>query len=279
MHLHVTHITRYRFEEPLSRVTQSHRLTPASFDGQTVQTWLIEAEGGTRGACFRDGAGDEIQTLAFKGPVSSIDVVVTGEVITTDTSGVLRGHAETANPLTYLRETPLTLPDENIRKLAEAALDAVPESDLLARAHALATAVAKAITYAPGETEAHTTGAEALKQGKGVCQDHAHVLISAARLFDLPARYVSGYLFAGEEDGPVEASHGWAEIFVAGLGWVGFDAANACCPDDRYIRLGSGLEASDAAPIRGIVGGQSCEGLEVSVMIRPAKPMQQGQQQ
>ncbi|GAB1364405.1 hypothetical protein MASR1M32_36410 [Rhodobacter sp.] len=42
---------------------------------------------------------------------------------------------------------------------------------------------------------------------------------------------------------------------VPGLGWVGFDPANRCCPDDRYIRLGSGFDARSAAPIRGIARG------------------------
>jgi hypothetical protein len=59
----------------------------------------------------------------------------------------------------------------------------------------------------------------------------------------LPARYVSGYLLA-DADGhgkAHEAAHAWAEIWIEGLGWVGFDPANRCCPDDRYIRLGSGL--------------------------------------
>lgn len=279
MRLYVSHTTRYRFETPLPRVTQSHRLTPASFDGQTVLNWQIGTVGGLRGACFRDGAGDEIQTIAYTGPVTEIDILVTGEVETTDTSGVLRGHSETVNPLTYLRDSALTQADEGIRSLAREALEPVAAENILARAHALATAVARAVEFAAGETEAQTTASEALKQGRGVCQDHAHVLISAARFSGLPARYVSGYLFTGEDEGPFEAAHGWAEIFVKGLGWIGFDAANACCPDDRYIRLGSGLEATDAAPIRGIVGGASGEALEVSVEVRPSKSLQQGQQQ
>jgi transglutaminase-like putative cysteine protease len=90
-------------------------------------------------------------------------------------------------------------------------------------------------------------------------------MIAAARTLEIPARYVSGYLFSGEGDARAEASHAWAELWIEGLGWVGFDASNDCCPDERYIRLGSGFDAIDGAPIRGISQGAGVEKLEVSV--------------
>jgi transglutaminase-like putative cysteine protease len=83
----------------------------------------------------------------------------------------------------------------------------------------------------------------------------------------MPARYVSGYLFATEDGAPHEAAHAWAEIWVEGIGWIGFDPANACCPDERYIRLGSGLDAREAAPIRGITQGAGEERLDVTVAL------------
>jgi transglutaminase-like putative cysteine protease len=130
--------------------------------------------------------------------------------------------------------------------------------------------VTDAIAYRPGVTHAHTTAAEALALGEGVCQDHAHALLALARLRGLPARYVSGYLFADAAGQAHEAAHAWAEVFVAGLGWVGFDPANRCCPDDRYIRLGSGFDAQDAAPIRGIARGGGQEAMDVTVAILQA---------
>ncbi|MCA3480218.1 MAG: transglutaminase family protein, partial [Rhodobacter sp.] len=141
-------------------------------------------------------------------------------------------------------------------------------SDPLDAAHRLSTAVAGAIAYKPGATRAHTTAAEALALGEGVCQDHAHALIAVARHAALPARYVSGYLMSGGDGSLGEAAHAWAEIWVQGLGWIGFDPANTCCPDDRYIRLGSGLDAQDAAPIRGTARGPAAEVLDVAVAVQ-----------
>ena len=129
----------------------------------------------------------------------------------------------------------------------------------------------------PGSTTADTTAAQALAQGEGVCQDHAHALIAAARAAGVPARYVSGYLQAGTGVSD-EAAHAWAELYVAGIGWIGFDPANECGPDARYIRLGSGYDAQDAAPIRGVARGPGREALEVSVTVTEGAAQAQSQQ-
>lgn len=268
MRLNVSHTTRYAFDRPLRGVIQSHRLTPSQFEGQTVVHWQVEAPGGIRGASFRDGAGDWVETMSFRGPVEAVDISVTGLVETRDMTGVLRGHKETVRPLAYLRETRLTRPDLAIEELASetlAALEGTPTP--LDQSHALSAAIAAAVEYRPGRTETATTAAEALALGEGVCQDHAHLMIAAARSVGLPARYVSGYLFSGEGDQSAEASHAWCEIWVGGLGWVGFDASNECCPDERYVRLGSGLDAEDGAPIRGVSEGIASEALEVVVAV------------
>ena len=264
MLLLIDHVTRYRYGRPVRGVVQSHRLTPSQFDGQQVVSWSVTVSGGTQGGSFRDGAGDVVQGWTVKGPVDEIEVRVQGKVSTTDLAGLLRGHRETTPPLTYLRETlatTLTVPLLELGRRAEGA------DGQLSLAHGLSLAVTNAIKYAPGSTDAKTTAAEALAQGEGVCQDHAQVLCTIARARGLPARYVSGYLLADAEGQAHEAAHAWAELHVQGLGWVGFDPANECCPDDRYVRLGSGLDAQEAAPIRGSARSVGEETLDVSVAV------------
>jgi len=131
----------------------------------------------------------------------------------------------------------------------------------------MAALVAETIAYTPGATDQGMTAAEALELGQGVCQDHAQVLIAVARIQGIPARYVTGYLYADASGEAHEASHAWAELFVPDLGWVGFDPANACSPDDRYIRVGSGMDALDAAPIRGIILGGGDEKMDIQLSV------------
>ena len=270
MRLSVDHTTIYRFDPPKRGVIQSLRLTPSTFDGQSVIDWSIDTGAAVRGSCFRDGAGDWIETAKYVGPTEEASVTVRGIVETTDLTGVLRGHRETVPPLSYMASTRATLADLALIELAQAAIRRIPADRALDRAHALMNAVADAIDYMPGETGQNTTAAEALALGKGVCQDHTHAVIGAAHVAEMPARYVTGYLFASEEDGRHEASHAWAEIHVEGLGWVGFDSSNRMCPDDRYIRLGSGADAVDAAPIRGVARGVGIEALDVRVVVDQA---------
>jgi transglutaminase-like putative cysteine protease len=266
MRLSVDHVTRYLYDRPARSVVQSHRLHPSAFAGQKVTAWEVSVSGGSKGAGFRDGAGDHVQGWTIAGPVSEVVVRVSGTVETTDLTGVLKGHREVVHPDCYLRATHPTRGDAALTALAMQA----DGGDPLGLAHALSAAVADAIAYRPGVTHAHTTAAEALALGEGVCQDHAHALIACARARGMPGRYVSGYLFAAADGTPHEAAHAWAELHVPGLGWVGFDPANRCCPDDRYIRLGSGFDAQDAAPIRGIARGGGREALDVTVAVQQA---------
>lgn len=263
MRLTVDHQTRYTYDTPVRSIVQSHRLSPSIFAGQKLIDWEVTVTGGVLGARHRDGAGDVVQGWTIAGPVSEVAVQVRGTVETKDLSGVLRGHRETASPDCYLRETAPTRTDAALTALSLG----VEAADPLALAHALSAAVADAIAYRPGVTHAHTTAAEALALGEGVCQDHAHALIACARTRGLPGRYVSGYLFSDADGQAHEAAHAWAEVFITGLGWVGFDPANRCCPDERYIRLGSGFDAQDAAPIRGIARGGAEEEMDVTVAV------------
>jgi transglutaminase-like putative cysteine protease len=266
MILTVSHVTRYDYDRPVRGVVQSHRLMPSRFDGQNVLEWHVSVTGGTRGAGFRDGAGDWVEGWTVAGPVREIEVRVEGRVETTDLAGILRGHREVVSPEAYLRDTPATRADAGLTALARGET----ARDPLDLAHALSRAVSGAIAYRPGVTQSHTTAAEALAQGEGVCQDHAQALIAMARMCGMPARYVSGYLSASADGAAHEAAHAWAEIHVPGFGWIGFDPANRCCPDARYIRLGSGLDAAEAAPIRGTARGGAVENLGVTVAIGEA---------
>lgn len=273
----VEHVTTYRYDRPARGVVQSHRLTPSVYEGQRTLAWEVTVSDGQKGGGFRDGAGDWVQGWSVRGPVEAITVTVAGLVETADLAGVLRGHRESVHPLAWLADTAATRPDAAIRDLAAGVRGA---GGALDTAHALAGAVARAIDWTPGATKPHTTAAEALTLGQGVCQDHAHVMIAAARVLELPARYAAGYLLTEGQTG--EAAHAWAEVWVRGLGWVGFDPANQCCPDGRYIRTGSGLDARDAAPIRGTArGGAGTEALEVAVRVAQgqAQPQDQAQAQ
>lgn len=273
MRLTVRHATTYTYEPPADRCALRLRLYPPAFDSQRILNWTVSVNGQAVPPLLSTATGDRESIWTCLAGAPEIAVVAAGEIETSDTAGVVRGLKETVRPQVFLRTTPLTEADAKITALASEIAAGKP----LDRMHALFNAVADAIAYKPGTTSANTTAAQALKAGKGVCQDHAHVFISAARTMKVPARYVVGYLFA--LDGKMTETHAWAEAFVPEIGWVGFDPANRLCPTDRYVRLACGLDAADAAPIRGNVSGASQERLSASVDIGEAAGQSQSQNQ
>jgi transglutaminase-like putative cysteine protease len=123
------------------------------------------------------------------------------------------------------------------------------------------------VAYELGASDAQTTAAQALAAGRGVCQDHAHIMLAMARFLGMPARYVTGYLVTGQGASST-AAHAWAELHVSGLGWVGFDAANGQCPTAHYVRVAAGLDAASVAPVRGSRrGAEGTERLRVEVRV------------
>ena len=150
-------------------------------------------------------------------------------------------------------------------KALVAALDA-DRTDTLATLHALSRAVLGAVAYEIGHTDADTPAEEAVAAGRGVCQDHAHVFIGCARALGIPARYVSGYLMMNDRIDQ-EAGHGWAEAHVANLGWVGFDVSNGISPDARYVRVATGCDYREAAPVTGISYGAGDSALRVRLEV------------
>lgn len=273
MQITIDHETVYTYDSPVSYSIQSLRLTPQPFDGQAIRSWSIDADGTTIPPGFVDSFGNLTHTLVIDRPHQEVRIRVRGRVETADTGGVLAGTLEPFPPLFYLRETAQTKADGAIRALARTVQDAADNTlDCL---HRLVGAIRDAIDYQTGETHVMTSAIEAMANGAGVCQDHAHVFIAAARSLDIPARYVSGYLLQTDDGGESEAAHAWAEALVPDLGWVAFDVANRLCATDRYVRVGIGLDYREAAPVRGVRRGGGTESLSVSVRVAQAGGMSQ----
>jgi len=265
----IGHVTRYKYSTPALYSIHTLRMTPPSFEGQRVLSWRVEMPDIEHAVRFRDAFGNVCHLVSIPRPHAEIAIIARGTVETNDKAGFVRGMTEVAPTRIYRRQTPKTAPDASIRALTED----LKAPDRIDRLHELMQVIGERVSYEVGATNAHTSAAEALRDGRGVCQDHAHVFISAVRLMGLPARYVSGYFVAGDE--PSEAQHAWAEVFIDGLGWLGFDPANQLCPTDRYVRLACGPDAAAAAPITGNRRGGMDEVLDVFVEVQQQSSAQQ----
>ncbi|MEL6570913.1 MAG: transglutaminase family protein [Pseudomonadota bacterium] len=265
MLLRVAHTTTYRFETPAYYGLQQLRLTPKSRSGQNVLSWSMDVSGGTLETNFTDHHANEVSLISFAPDAVEITVQCQGEIETEDHSGVV-GKQKGFVPLwLFQRSTNLTRATPAVRRLTKGLKDSY--NDDVAMMHDLSTRILDAVPYQIGETDTATTADAAIERGSGVCQDHAHILIACARALDIPARYVSGYLMMNDRE-LQDATHAWAEVHLDGIGWVGFDVSNAISPDDRYVRVATGLDYGEAAPIAGVRYGAGAETLKVDVAVQ-----------
>ncbi|UIJ47112.1 transglutaminase family protein [Sphingomonas cannabina] len=252
MLLVVRHLTHMRYLEGAAGLALRLRLFPQSFEGQRVTDWHVEVDGEEIAPSIVGGYGERFAQWLSPGHRDQLEIVAHGCIETEDKAGIVQGLRHACPPAIFLRDTPLTAADGAITALGDGLSQG---ADVLAGLHALSARVRDALPYRGGITDSGTSAAAALAGGGGVCQDHAHIFIAAARARGVPARYVAGYLLAGDETDQQFETHAWTEAFVENLGWIGFDVTNGICPTERYVRLCTGLDARDAAPVRGIVTG------------------------
>ena len=168
-----------------------------------------------------------------------------------------------------------------------------PALPVLSAVRALMQKIYTDLIFDSASTEVNTPALEALAQGKGVCQDFAHIMLGCLRSLGLPARYVSGYLLTQPPPGKprligADASHAWIALYVplpagfkpasdaplAGAGaWFDFDPTNNRCgwgsPGEDYVTLAVGRDFSDVSPMRGVIQGGAQHELEVGVTVAP----------
>ncbi|WP_448952790.1 transglutaminase family protein [Labrys neptuniae] len=278
MRIRVAHETVYRYERPAKSVIQTLRLTPRSHDGQHVVRWRIDVDQDVRLSQSEDAFGNISHAFTAAGSIDSLTVRVEGEVETHDNAGVLHGVVERFPVSLYLRDTETTHADAAIRAFARQAADEAVGP--LATCHALMQAIHERVAVSHDPKSSAAGMAEALAAGTGVAQDIAHLFITAARTLGIPARYVSGLLWQPDTK-QGSASHAWAEAYVEGLGWVGFDPALQVCPAIHHIRVAVGLDYLGAAPVRGAHYGGEGESLETRIDIgeKEIRPQVQRQSQ
>ncbi|MBB93180.1 MAG: transglutaminase [Rhodobacteraceae bacterium] len=263
MHLKISHTTSYHYDTPVPYALQQLRLRPKSRPEQNVISWDVTVDGGQRQVSFEDEHANRVDLISFDAGVETIVITCEGEVEVTDNNGVVGKHTGFTPLWLFNRTTKLTKPGTGLRALMSDFKK--PEGDL-AMLHAMSDHILEKVPYSKEQTSSMLTVEQALAAGHGVCQDHAHIFISAVRQMGYPARYVSGYLMM---DGTVEqnASHAWAEAYVDGLGWVGFDVSNGQSPDARYVRVATGLDYSQAAPTSGMRFGDGPESMRVTLVV------------
>lgn len=279
MHLKIRHAIDLTFAEPFEQLNQVLRVQPLVTASQAVRRWSVRDDTGRALEYQWDGFGNIIHSHTVTKRSDQISISIEGEVETADTYGVLTGIQEPIAPLFFLQRDPAL---GEIAPLDHIIAPARGRSEnALEQLHWLMQTV-NGRRKAVDEVRENTTplgSFEAIcKSAAPTAADLSHLMIGCAQALGYPARFVSGYHWLADDD-VSPATHCWTEIYVADLGWVGFDPSHVVCPTEAYVRVACGRNHLDAQPVRTITWGGASQQENVSVQIEAGLTAQQQQQQ
>lgn len=283
------HLTEFQYDGPVSESYNEVHLQPTDDEWQNCVAFRLRTQPQTSASASRDYFGNWVHRFNIMSKHRRLRVEAESVVMVQDPPAangagpsladlddmreqLLDDHYDFMTPSVYVPAPPGLTP---LMHLAEQQSGGTVSGF----AHAAATLVHERFTYTKGSTHVHSSVADVLTTGAGVCQDFAHLLIAMARLRGLPGRYVSGYLVPPRSaDGQTtvedviggQASHAWAELYVPGAGWIGLDPTLGKPVGHQHIRIAYGRDYGDVAPVRGVYKGHAGQRLSVDVRVRPA---------
>lgn len=282
MLLDIRYLARFRYEQSVSESHNELRACPASDRRQRLRSYQVTVDPTARIFSYTDYWGTRVDAFGVRQPHPSLQVQAQASVETSPARApsslsmdrlVEREFRE--DHVEYLEASPHTEWESTLETEARRCTEAAGD-DALAAVHGLHEFVRERVSYVKGSTYVGVEVDEILERGAGVCQDFAHLVIALCRSIGIPARYVSGYLFAEDEtsdeaggDEPVEVeTHAWSEIALPGRGWWPIDAVTGQTIGPRHVKIGHGRDYDDVAPLRGVFFGPADHSLDVSVQVR-----------
>jgi transglutaminase-like putative cysteine protease len=268
MRFEIVHSTRYRYTAPIAETVMEVRLQPMDGNGQRCLDFRLELSHGVKARNYRDGFGNQVHYFNLVRPHAGLSVISRSTV---ETGLAPDDHPGEELVQDFLRFRSPVKDIEGVRELAARHPVADPSSaeSVLLALDALTVTISQEFAYDTTVTNVYSVVDDVLALKAGVCQDFAHLFIAAARAMGVPARYVSGYIHLPKwGDKATTASHAWAEAWVPGRGWIGFDATHPVRTTPHHVRLAVGRDYTDAAPTRGVYVGSAAGTMSISVKTR-----------
>jgi uncharacterized protein (DUF2126 family) len=271
----IQHRSRYVYPRPAKLGPQVIRLRPTDHTRARVERYQLTVAPEHRLHWQRDPHGNHVARLTFKAGQTTEAFELTVE---------LAVDIKPVNPFDFfiddrVRTAPFRYPDQLDAELApfletgdpayflgkratELLLALPAKDDTLSLLIAINTAVHQRVAYVIRDEPGVWTPEETLAQGRGSCRDKAVMLVALMRARGIAARFVSGYLVQLTDEGMIPDEprgvdrdvvdlHAWAEAYVPGAGWIGFDATSGLLCGEGHIPLAATATPAHAAPVEG----------------------------
>ena len=275
MRVAIQHRSRYVYPRPALLGPQTIRLRPSDHARAAIESYTLAIEPEHRLHWQRDPHGNHVARVTFKAgqATAALDIRVELSV-----------DIRPINPFDFFiddraRTVPFRYPDQLDGELAPYLDTGDPAyrigrkaTDLLASLPArggtldllvgMNSAVRERVAYVIRDEPGIWTPEETLTNGRGSCRDAAALLVALMRARGIAARFVSGYLIQLTDEGMIPDEprgvdrdvvdlHAWAEAFVPGAGWIGFDGTSGLLCGEGHIPLAATASPSHAAPLDG----------------------------
>ena len=293
MRLDIQYRMHFRYSEPVTDSQNEVRVRPRDDESQRVLAYRLASQPQTPVLQAFDYWGTAVEHVGVRTTHRELELLAEASVETeprpapaedpavaalADTD-FQAAHFEMLAPSPHVGWTP---EDGVARQAADATSGAATVAEAVA---AVVDGVRATLAYTPGATDIGVPLAELVDGGVGVCQDYAHLAIGMMRSVGVPARYVSGYLFAADETAADDAgaadvvsvqTHAWIEVAVPGWGWWALDPTNGGPVGERHVVIGCGRDYGDVPPVRGAFTGSATADVDAEVVIgrRPAEAAQ-----
>jgi transglutaminase-like putative cysteine protease len=298
--LRIFHTTRYIYPTPASESHNEVRLMPLSDDDQTCLDFRLSLTPQARVFAYDLPTG-RVHYFDTREPHSELAIRAESLVITNRQNPFRFLPAADEDGEFYRRESirqdyaEYLAPTERVQlhaetdRIAAVAHKQASGAGTVPFLMALTRQLYRVITYAPGATHVSSSILHVLEHQEGVCQDFAHLMLAICRRQGIPSRYVSGYLYTGEDlpdakglpesapgirdpeapQGLVSgnAMHAWVECLLPDNRWHGFDPTNNLLTNDYYVKVHTGRDYGDVPPVRGVYRGPFAHTLDVSVRV------------
>jgi transglutaminase-like putative cysteine protease len=284
MRLDIRYRTSFTYENLVRESQNELRACPTSDEQQELIAYRVHTSPGAKVYSFTDYWGTRVDSFGLRLPHVALEVVAEASVETFQRPlltvaphlDALRDPSFVDTRYEYLQPSPHARWGRGIETEAIRQRDFVGD-DVVSLVLALHRVTGARLTYARGTTDVGIEVEDVLAQGKGVCQDYAHLAVAFCRSQGIPARYVSGYLFTRDDSTRADVedcdvvnvqTHAWFEAAIPGFGWLALDPTNQQEVGVRHVKIGHGRDYDDVQPLRGIFSGGATPSVDPTVEIR-----------
>jgi len=279
----ITHITKYNFNKTVFLEPHTIRLIPRNDPYQTLKEFSIKIKPKETGSSYNiDLDGNTTFTAWFNETHNNLEIKTTSKIELNNTNPfdyIITDLQAIKLPLKYEKNLQKQLapyilmqnkPSKKMIKFAKSVLDD-SENGTIRFLSELCSKIHSSFEKIDRELGDPNPPEITLLEGNGSCRDLTVLFIESCRTFGLAARFVSGYLTSGNENGKIEL-HAWPEVYIPGAGWRGYDPSTGFLVSNDHIALASGFNSHMASPVSGYFRGNNTKtSLSFDITIKTSK--------